>query len=117
MTNPYPHPRPFTGDPFDNEPDPEHPSPDGCACVPRMVVERHIHQVRIDATDEWAYIPVTAVMWPGIDEVVELGPWSLSPEEARLLASSLLTLASLIDTKHPDTLIHESEADHGRLDV
>ncbi|NTW41870.1 MAG: hypothetical protein HGA44_18645 [Cellulomonadaceae bacterium] len=107
--NTYTHPRPFTGDPFDDEQDPDHPSPDGQPDVPRMVLERHIHQMRVDATDEWAYVPVTAVFWPGIGEVVELGPWSLSPEDARLLAASLTTLASLVDTKHPDSLIHETE--------
>lgn len=102
-------PRPFLGDPFDDEPDDEHPSPDGSPDVARMVVERHIHQVRVDATDEWAYLPVTAVLWPGIGEVIELGPWSLSVQDARLLATSLQMLADLIDCDGPSALIHSTD--------
>lgn len=105
--NQYPHPRPYTGQPFDAERDREHPSPDGNDLNPRLVVERHTHQVRVDATDEWAHVPVTAVMWPSVGEVIELGPWSMSTAEARLLAHSLVALTNLIDTQHPGALIHE----------
>jgi hypothetical protein len=107
--NSYPYPRPFTGDPFDVEPDTEHPGMDGYTDA-RMVVERHIHMMRVDATDEWAHVPVTAVYWPGVDQVVELGPWSLSPADARLLAQSLVMLADLIDVDGPNSLIHTTEA-------
>lgn len=105
--NQYTAPRPFTGNPFDEERDREHPSPDGNDFLPRLVVERHIHQMRTDATDEWAHVPVTAVMWPSVGEVIELGPWSMSADEARLLAASLTALTNLIDTTHPDALIHD----------
>lgn len=107
--NQYTDPRPFTGNPFDAERDGEHPSPDGNDFLPRRVVERHIHQMRTDATDEWSYVPATAVLWEGVGEVIELGPWSMSIDEARVLAASLVALTNLIDTKHPDRLIHEQE--------
>lgn len=105
--SPYPYPRPFAGDPFDVEPDTEHPSPDGTNVAERMVVERHIHTMRHDATDGWDHVPVTAVLWPGIGEVVELGPWSLSVADARLLAYSLTTLADLVDVNASGALIHD----------
>ncbi|CAN5322498.1 hypothetical protein BH11ACT1_BH11ACT1_18120 [soil metagenome] len=101
----YPYARPFAGDPFDVEPDTEHPNPDGTADSQRMVVERHIHTLRHDVTDEWDHVPVTAVLWSGIGEVVEVGPWSLSVADARLLAYSLTTLADLVDVDGPRALI------------
>ena len=109
MSTAYPYPRPFTGDPFDHEADTEHPSPDGSDDVERLVVERHIHQARVDATDAWAYVPVTAVVWPGIDQVIELGPWSLTVADARILAISLTTLADLIDVDGPHALINNAK--------
>jgi hypothetical protein len=105
--NLYPYPRPFQGDPFDVEPDTEHPGMDGYAAA-RMVVERHIHLMRVDATDEWAYVPVTAVHWDGIGQVVEIGPWSLNPADARLLARSLVILADLVDVNCPTSLLKEN---------
>ena len=107
----YPYPRPFTGDPFDHEPDTEHPGIDGYAAA-RMVVERHLHLMRVDATDEWDYVPVTAVHWDGLDQVVELGPWSLSVADARILALSLTTLADLIDVDGPQALIHTTKKEN-----
>ncbi|OIQ84055.1 hypothetical protein GALL_341350 [mine drainage metagenome] len=108
----YPYPRPFIGDPFDVEPDTDHPSPDGHDDTPRLVLERHIHKMRHDATDAWDHVPVTAVYWPGVDQVIELGPWSLNVEGARLLAQSLTTLADLIDVDGPNALIHTTTKDH-----
>jgi hypothetical protein len=104
--NLYPYARPFAGDPFDVEPDTEHPSPDGTADAERLVVERHIHTMRHDVTDAWDHVPVTAVLWPGVGEVIELGPWSLSVADARLLVHSLTTLADLVDVDGPRSLIH-----------
>jgi len=106
----YPDPRPFTGDPFDAEPDTEHPSPDGSYVVDRLVVERHLHQMLHDASDGYDHVPVTAVYWPSIGEYVELGPWSMSPSDARTLAASLVALANLVDTRHPDSLIQDATA-------
>lgn len=108
--NEYSHPRPFLGDPFDDEPDTEHPSPDGSADVTRMVIERHIHVMQHDASDEWAHVPVTAVFWPGIGENVELGPWSMSADDARRLAYSLTTLADLVTVDGPRGLIHSVDS-------
>lgn len=102
--NQYTEPRPFTGHPFDEEHDPQHPGIDGSA---RLVVERHIHRMVLDATEDIAYVPVTATYFEGVGEQIELGPWSLSIDEARILAGSLVALSNLIDTKHPDTLIHD----------
>ena len=102
--NQYTEPRPFTGHPFDAEPDREHPGIDGAA---RLVVERHIHRMVLDATEDIAYVPVTATYFEGIGEQIELGPWSMSIDEARMLAASLVALTNLIDTSHPDTLIHD----------
>ena len=59
-----------------------------------------------ETTDEWAHVPVTAVHWDGLGQVVELGPWSLSVADARILALSLTTLADLIDVDGPQALIH-----------
>ncbi|CAN5120346.1 hypothetical protein BH11ACT1_BH11ACT1_19260 [soil metagenome] len=109
--NPYPYARPFAGAPSDAEPDTEHPSPDGTADAERLVVERHLHQMRHDVTDDWAYVPVTAVLWPGVGEVVELGPWSLSVADARLLAYSLQMLADLVDVDGPRALIHTATSE------
>ena len=106
----YPTPRPFTGDPFDADPDPEHPSPDGCDFVDRLVVERHLHLMRHDASDGYDHVPVTAIYWPSIGQYVELGPWSMNPADARTLAASLTTLANLIDTQHPGALIQDVTA-------
>lgn len=105
----YDTPRTFTGDPFDAEPDAEHPTPDGCD-VDRLVVARHIHLMRHDASDGYDHVPVTAVYWPSIGEYVELGPWSMNPTDARTLAASLVTLANLVDTRHVDSLIQDVTA-------
>ncbi|MHA4852449.1 hypothetical protein L1080_023345 [Rhodococcus sp. MSC1_016] len=76
--------------------DPEHPTYEG---APRLLIERHDHQLHHDRADEWQSAPLTAVyVDDGLSGArIEFGPWSLEASEARLLAVSLNTLADACD--------------------
>lgn len=71
--------------------DPEHPSDDDVG--PRYLMETHWHTVRHDVSDQWFELKVSAVHVNGSGPAVEIGPWSICPEEARVLATSLAMLA------------------------
>lgn len=71
-------------------PDPDHPTIEGMA---RRLLAEHSHDARHDATDEWVTLTTRAVLVEFSGPGVELGPWSFSPDEARLLAASLTILA------------------------
>ncbi|MCA1007419.1 hypothetical protein LCL87_17010 [Rhodococcus hoagii] len=80
--------------PWDEMPeDRAHPSFEGHT---RYGIERHIHNLRHDQLDEYQDVAVTAVFSAGGGSV-ELGPWSMAPDEARLLAVSLTQLADLAE--------------------
>jgi hypothetical protein len=66
---------------------------------PTIVLEQHRHVVLHEATDEWVTLTASAVFTDdGITgPAVHLGDWSLSPNDARLLAQSLTILADLAD--------------------
>lgn len=98
----YPEASPFTGHPFDPETDPEHPSADGGE---RLVVARHLHTLHHDQTETFDHVPITATFHDFLGENIELGPWSMSLQDARHLAQSLLTLVSLVDGRTSASLL------------
>lgn len=63
----------------------------------RLVLEEHRHVVREDETDEWVIVPVRGCVVDSHGPHIELGPFSLSPADARLLALSLTMLADMVD--------------------
>lgn len=76
--------------------DPSHPGSDEEG---RIGIERHWHAWNHDQLDELQTIAVTAVFQDGAGGSVELGPWSMDPHDARMLAQSLTMLA---DASEPD---------------
>ncbi|MDF3309885.1 hypothetical protein P3H15_33240 [Rhodococcus sp. T2V] len=72
--------------------------------APRLLIERHHHELRHTVLDEWQTIPVTAVFIPdGLSGArIEIGQWSLDASEARLLAISLNTLADAAEPGRRD---------------
>lgn len=68
----------------------------------RYELEQHLHVVREDRTDSWLTLPVRAVVVDGVGPAVEIGPYSVSPHEARMLADGLLVLADLADPHRVD---------------
>lgn len=101
----YPEPKPFTGQQFDIEADPAHPSPGGKICV-RHVATRDIIELEHDAARETDYVPVNAVAWEGCYAAVEVGPWSMISSTAREFACSILEAALVADT-HTEHLIQK----------
>lgn len=73
--------------------DPDHPDEPGSR---RHLLEAHHHAARHDASDEWVTVPVRAVMVDCLGPRVELGPWSFTEDEARLLGASLVLLADAV---------------------
>lgn len=63
----------------------------------RLVIEEHRHVVREDETDEWVILPVRGCVVDSLGPHIELGPYSLAPADARLLALSLTMLADMAD--------------------
>lgn len=57
------------------------------------VLAEHQHTVLHEPSDEFRTILARAVDQPRIGPSVHLGDWSLSPDDARLLAASLNLLA------------------------
>lgn len=76
--------------------DPNHPTFDDGS---RFFIERHYHQLQHDRLDEFEVVTVTAVYVDNglTGHQIEFGPWSLSPEDARALATSLQFLAHACD--------------------
>ncbi|WP_353647958.1 hypothetical protein ABLG96_13880 [Nakamurella sp. A5-74] len=70
---------------------------DGVLDAGRRVIEGHWHVVQHDATGDWVNVPARAVQVDSAGPAVELGPFSLSTDDARLLAESLRLLADLAD--------------------
>ncbi len=98
----YPEARPFKGESFDTETDPEHPSVDGGQ---RLVVARHLHMLHHDQSETFDHVPITATFQEYMGEQIEFGPWSMSLQDARLMAQSLLTLVSLVDGRTSASLL------------
>jgi len=65
--------------------------------VNRHVLEEHWHLILDEGPDEFVNVPVRAVIVDAAGPAVELGPWTLSPDDARLLAISLSILADLAE--------------------
>ncbi|WFR72934.1 hypothetical protein P9209_03420 [Prescottella defluvii] len=77
--------------------DPAHPNFDN---APRYLIDKpRTHELHHDAHDEFEKVTATAVfVADGITgTVVELGPWSLSPSDARELGASLRELATALE--------------------
>ncbi|MBM4726059.1 hypothetical protein GS446_05380 [Rhodococcus hoagii] len=79
--------------------DPAHPTLDNAPRYP--IAEPHVLKVRHDASDEWQNLTARAVF---IDDcftgpILELGPWSMSPLEARQLGDALRGLAAELDPR------------------
>ncbi|MGW6655662.1 hypothetical protein [Rhodococcus sp. NPDC055024] len=79
--------------------DPAHPSIDGAARYPVGVQGTCL--LRHDATDEFVNVRVAGVY---VDDgltgtIVELGPWSMSPLEAKQLGETLRDLAAATDSR------------------
>lgn len=70
---------------------------DGVCDAERRVLEQHWHTWRHDSSDEWVNVPTRAVQIDSAGPAVELGPFSLSAPDARLLADSLRMLADLAE--------------------
>lgn len=70
---------------------------DGVLDADRHVLEQHVHVVADDESGEWVNLPARAVVIDCAGPGVELGRWSLSPDDARLLADSLRLLADLAE--------------------
>ncbi|SDO19072.1 hypothetical protein SAMN04515671_0089 [Nakamurella panacisegetis] len=68
--------------------------------VERIVLETHWHSGREDRTDGWVNFPVRAVCIDASGPSVELGQFSISPDQARVLADSLRILADVADPEH-----------------
>lgn len=66
---------------------------------PRRVLDEHHHAVRVASSDEWVVVGAQAVT-DDHGGVVQLGPWSLDPDEARSLARSLAVLADTVRPHH-----------------
>lgn len=62
----------------------------------RHILEEHLHVVLHDQADTFATLPARAVRQV-TGPAVEVGPLSLSPDDARLLAASLTILADVAD--------------------
>ncbi len=62
----------------------------------RLILEEHLVMVLLDQQDTFVVLPTRAIR-DDIDPRVEVGPLSLSPDDARLLAKSLVILADLVD--------------------
>lgn len=65
--------------------------------VTRQILETHWHSPLDEGPDEFVNLPVRAVIVDSAGPAVELGPWNLTPDDARLLAVSLKMLADLAD--------------------
>lgn len=65
--------------------------------VTRYLLEEHWQLMLDEGTDEFVNVPVRAVIDAAAGPAVELGPWTLSPDDARLLATSLSILADLAE--------------------
>lgn len=78
--------------------DPAHPTFDGAV---RHVTDGRRFQLHHDARGEFEDVTATAVyVADGLTgHVVELGPWSLSPQEANQLGSALSELAAALDSR------------------
>lgn len=77
--------------------DPAHPNFDN---APRYLIDTpRTHELYHDARDEFEKVTATAVfVADGITgTVVELGPWALSPSDARELGDSLHELADALE--------------------
>jgi hypothetical protein len=75
--------------------DAEHPTDEWDG--PRYLMETHRITVRHDVSDEWFQLKISAVFIDSCGPAVEIGPWSVSPDEARVLAASLTMLADHAD--------------------
>lgn len=73
--------------------DPDHPGTDGS----RLHVDRHWHTFTNDRSQEFETIRAAAVFEQGPGVSIELGPWSMTPHDARVLAASLTVLADAAD--------------------
>jgi hypothetical protein len=49
-----------------------------------------------DALEDWQMVPVSATFVDSLGERIEFGPWSLTEDEARCLAVSLVQLADVL---------------------
>lgn len=76
---------------------------DGVLDAERHVLEQHWHTLRTDETDGYLNLPVRAVLIDAAGPAVEIGPWSVSPDEAQLLADSLRILAAIANSTTPET--------------
>ncbi|MGI8417562.1 MAG: hypothetical protein ACR2P2_15455 [Nakamurella sp.] len=65
--------------------------------VKRYLLEEHWHLILDEGTDEFVNLPARAIIVDAAGPSVELGPWSLSPDDARLLAASLSILADMAE--------------------
>jgi hypothetical protein len=81
-------------EPWTEDEDSAHPSPEG---LTRFILERHYHLLQRDDTDEIGLVNVTAIYRDCFGPSIELGPFSMSPGDARALALSLSVLASVCD--------------------
>ncbi len=88
-------PTPFTFD--DERGDRIDLTGDGVHDAERRVVEQHWHVVQHDQSDEWVNLPARAVYVDAAGPAIEIGPFSLDPDDARLLAESLRMLADLAE--------------------
>ncbi len=79
--------------------DPAHPTMDN---APRwLIAEQTTYLLRHDASDEFVNVIASGVY---VDDglsgaLVELGPWSMSPLEARQLGDTLRSLAGAADSR------------------
>jgi hypothetical protein len=69
----------------------------GGAIAGRYVLGRHEVVVRHDESDEWRTLPLRAVHVDAAGPAVEVGPYSISPREAREVAAMLRHLADVAD--------------------
>jgi hypothetical protein len=75
--------------------DPLHPVPGRAR---RIGFERHWHELNRDETGHLEPVAATVVGIDGIGGHIELGPWSMSPNAARLLSESLTALAKIAES-------------------
>ncbi|MDH6679246.1 hypothetical protein M2284_003462 [Rhodococcus sp. LBL1] len=79
--------------------DPAHPTIDN---APRYLIDtQRTFQLHHDARDKFEDVSATAVY---IDDgfngpILELGPWSMTPRDARLLGDALRELAAALDPR------------------
>lgn len=72
---------------------------DGVLDARRTVLEEHHHQLQHHDSDRWIDVPARAVIVDIAGPTVEVGPFDLSPDDARLLGESLRLLAELADLR------------------